>query len=96
MNRWPTGAVPIAAAAVMATAAAADGRLAGDAPDYEQERVVGYDVKHQYYGRAFHARMDRDPDRGGTGRRGGGRIINSHIGVVQTCRITGAPDLLTI
>lgn len=81
-------------AAVAATSAG--GRPAGDASDYEQERVVGYDVKYQYDGRAFHARMARDPDRRGTGRSGSGRIINAHTGVGQARRITGAPDLLTI
>lgn len=28
---------------------------------YEEERVVGYDVRYQYNGRVYHTRMDRDP-----------------------------------
>lgn len=91
MNSWPTATLPNTVAAT-----GAGGYPAGDASDYEQERVVGYDVKYQYDGRAFHARMVRDPDRRGTGRSGGGRIINSQIGVVQARRNARAPDQLTI
>lgn len=96
MNRWPTVTLPITAAALMATAGAAVGHPAGNASGYEQERVLGYDVKYHYEGRAFRARMDRDPGRRGSDRCGGGRIINSRIGVVQARRNTRAPDLLII
>lgn len=30
---------------------------------YEEERIVGYDVKYRYNGRVYHTRMDRDPGR---------------------------------
>lgn len=30
---------------------------------YEEERIVGYDVKYQYNGRVYRTRMDRDPGR---------------------------------
>lgn len=96
MNRRPNGTLLIIVAVVMSTAAAAGGRSAGDASGYEEERVVGYDVKHQYEGRVFHIRMDRDPGRRGTGRCGGGRIINLHTGVVGARRIARVPDLLTL
>lgn len=66
----------------MAAPALAGGRSHGDGHFYEEERIVGYDLKCRYEGRIHHTPKGRDPVSMGAGAHqcGRGRISNRGLG----------------